>query len=91
MVEGLSATTIALLGFALLLFIVLVKTVYRFKRDLIEKTSEIEGKLGELEKETALTKKVLSEVRDDVRQKIDVAYLDKRIEGLIQLFENKSS
>jgi len=87
MVEGLSATTIALLGFAIVLFIVLVKTVYRFKQELVEKTSEIEGKLEELEKENALTKKVLNEVRDDARQKIDVAYLDKRIEGLIKLFE----
>lgn len=90
MVEELSATTVALLGFAIILFVVLVKTVYRFKQDLAGKAGEIEGKLVELEKETALTKQVLNEVRDDARQKIDIAYLDKRIEGLIHLFEKKS-
>jgi predicted Holliday junction resolvase-like endonuclease len=86
-----NGVTIALIVFALGLFIVLVKTVYRFKKEVLARASEVEEKVAKIERKAVALKATLSEIQDEVSEKIDLDYLNKRIDGLINLINEKKT
>ncbi len=83
------AITAVLLVSAIALFLLLVKTVHRFKTDVLEETSALEEKISRVENHAVKLKATLEDVKDEVDEKIDYDYLNKRIDGLLELIKNK--
>ena len=83
------AVTAVLLVSAVALFLLLVKTVHRFKTDALEEAAALEEKISRVENHAVKLKATLEDVKDEVDEKIDYDYLNKRIDGLLELIKNK--
>jgi len=71
------------------LFLLLVKTVHRFKTDVLEETASLDEKISRVEHHAVKLKAALEDVKGEVDEKIDYDYLNKRIDGLLELIKNK--
>jgi hypothetical protein len=71
------------------LFFLLVKTVHRFKTDVLEETSALDEKISRVEHHAVKLKATLEDVKSEVDEKIDYDYLNKRIDGLLELIKNR--
>ncbi len=81
--------TAALIVCCAALFLLLVKTVHRFKTDVLEETSAIDDKISRVENHAVKLKASLEDVKSEVDEKIDYDYLNKRIDGLLELIKAK--
>ncbi len=88
---GLAAdgVTVVLIVCSAALFFLLVKTVHAFKTELLEETADLEDKIARTEKHAVALKATLEDVKGEVDEKIDYDYLNKRIDGLLELIKNK--
>ena len=90
MAEELSAASVALLALAGVLFILVIKSVYRFKKELNTKISALEQKTTEVEAQAATIKQLTYQVQEESRNKVDVKYIEKRIDGLLKIAGQRS-
>ncbi len=81
--------TLTLLVCCAALFLLLVKTVHRFKTDVLEETASLDEKISRVEHHAVKLKAALEDVKGEVDEKIDYDYLNKRIDGLLELIKNK--
>ncbi|MEM0475193.1 MAG: hypothetical protein QW343_00150 [Candidatus Norongarragalinales archaeon] len=81
--------TVVLIVCCTALFLLLVKTVHRFKTEVLEETSVLEDKISRVERHAVHLKATLAEIKEEVDEKIDYDYLNKRIDGLLELIKNK--
>ena len=90
MAEELSAASVALLALAGVLFILVIKSVYRFKKELNTKISALEQKTTEVEAQAATIKQLTYQVQEESKNKVDVKYIEKRIDGLLKIAGQRS-
>ena len=83
------AVTVLLVGFALLATIVFARSMYSFRRDVRKMQKRVQDKTAELEFQAQSLKSDFRELNDSARNKVDLDYLNKRIDALINLLNSK--
>lgn len=85
MSEPLSLTSIALIVLTIILFALLAKTTYEYRRQVRLATQEIEQRIDELETQAKQLDKEVNRLLKEAGKKVDKKYLEKRIAGLAEL------
>ncbi len=69
--------------------VLLLKTTYDFEKRLSRQSKHLSDVLGSLENQALELKAKAQDLQKTMDQKTDYAYLDKRIDGLVQLIKTK--
>ncbi|MBI5036488.1 hypothetical protein HZC09_04040 [Candidatus Micrarchaeota archaeon] len=86
MVDEILAMTI---GFSAIAVILLVRNTYLFERKLTREAKHLEDMLLTLENQALELKTEVQDLGKTLNRKTDHGYLDKRIDGLVQLIKTK--
>jgi len=85
MSEALSVTSIALIIVTVVLFILLARTTYEYKRQVRLAVRHLESETAKLETQIDSLEKDFERLLKEANNKIDKKYLEKRIRGLSDL------
>ena len=85
MSEALSVTSIALRIATVVLFILLARTTYEYKRQVRLAVRHLESETAKLETQIDSLEKDFERLLKEANNKIDKKYLEKRIRGLSDL------
>lgn len=69
--------------------ILLLQNTRRFQKQLSKDAQQLEGLLSSLEQQSLALKSDVQRMRTELDAKTDHAYLDKRIDGLVQLIKHQ--
>ncbi|MBI4360421.1 hypothetical protein HY572_01465 [Candidatus Micrarchaeota archaeon] len=69
--------------------ILLLQNTHRFQKQLSNDAKQLEGLLSSLEQQSLALKSDVQRMRAELDSKTDHAYLDKRIDGLVQLIKHQ--
>ena len=86
--DGITYAFLALAFGAALLFLLNYR---RFSKQSRKKVEELWSKTNSLEGEAVALKAEMEELEKTLSEKIDYSYLDKRIEGLVNLMKSKAT
>ena len=89
MVEFTDPFVVLALAFGLGTAILLMKTTYDFEKRMSRQTKHLEDVLSSVENQALELKSKAQDLHRALDQKTDYAYLDKRIDGLVQLIKTK--
>jgi len=83
------AFSILLVGFALLATILFARSLFSFRRDARRMQKKLQDRTAELEFQAQSLKSDFRELSDSSRNKVDLDYLNRRIDALINLLNSK--
>lgn len=89
MVLELDALSYALLGAAGLGVLLIARTVYRFDREQKRIFRHLRDKASSLEFEAQNLKGELNDLHESAKNKVELEYLNKRVDALISLINGK--
>lgn len=81
--------TFGFLGLSVLVVLLLLQNTARFQKSLSKEARQLEGVLHSLEGSAMQLKSDVQDLQRVLETKTDHAYLDKRIDGLVQLIKAK--
>ncbi len=79
--------TIAVLGVSAGLVLLMIQNTMRFQNSLTKESRQLEGMLTSLEGQAMQIKSDVQDLQRVLETKTDHSYLDKRIDGLVQLIK----
>ncbi len=85
MSEALSITSIALITATVVLFVLLARTTYEYKRQVRLAVRHLDNETAKLETQIDSLEKDFDRLLKEANSKIDRKYLEKRIRGLSDL------
>lgn len=88
MSDALSITSIALILATVILFVLLARTTYEYKRQVRVATRHLDREAGKLEAQVEALENDFEKLLKEANNKIDKKYLEKRIRGLSDLLNN---
>ncbi|MFH1056760.1 MAG: hypothetical protein V1717_03125 [Candidatus Micrarchaeota archaeon] len=87
---GLDAVSIFLIGLALIATVLFARSVYKFTRETRRMQKKIQEKITGLEFQAQSLKSDFRELDESGKNKVDLDYLNKRIDALINLLNSKA-
>lgn len=91
MVEDFTPEATALLALSLVLFFVMVKSVYGYKTEARKLRRELDHEVNSVQQHLAHINAEITSLKTVGSKKVDASYLEQRIDGLINLISGKSS
>ena len=82
-----SATSLGLILATVILFVLLARTTYQYKRQTRRAGRGIEGQMHELEKKLSTLERDYEKLLSETNKKVDKKYLENRIKGLGELMD----
>ena len=82
-----SATSLGLILATVILFVLLARTTYQYKRQTRRAGHGIESQMHELEKKLSTLERDYEKLLSETNKKVDKKYLENRIKGLGELMD----
>jgi len=82
--------SILLIGLSLTVAVLLARSIYKFGREIKKMQKKVQDKIFELEFQAQSLKSDFRELDESSKGKVSTDYLNKRIDALINLLNNKT-
>jgi hypothetical protein len=89
MVEDVGITSLAFIAVSAFAFAWMVRLGFQVRKSIRDHSSHLHDRIDELEDAAVEIRNDLEKVSDDLKDKVDDDYVEKRISGLVQLVSGK--